>query len=225
MLNRFRTPEIVLGALFGAALMAGIWGWTDSYAPTERQRQECYEAAKQAHQKSDECKTFWERTTSDPIAFFTLVLAFSTIGLWIVTGGLYLAGERQINLNAIAFRRQAVAMTDSNETARQAANAADLGAKAAIALQLPIIRLRIDSLGHGVPQQGQKTIESCDVNSITVFNLGRQRPFRKKLFMDGRLVTRCPISVVILSRSGFRPIASLKEKGNPSFCGLMEYIY
>jgi hypothetical protein len=98
MLDKFCIPEIVLGALFGAALTGGIWGWTDSYALTDRQKQECYEAAQKSGQKSDECKTFWERTTSDPVAFFTLVLAFSTIGLWVVTIGLYLAGERQFRL-------------------------------------------------------------------------------------------------------------------------------
>jgi hypothetical protein len=98
LIDRFRTPEVVLGALYGAALMGGIWGWTDSYAPTERQKQECYDRTQRTGQKGDECKTFWERTTSDPVAFFTLVLAVSTGGLWLVTIGLYVAGERQIKI-------------------------------------------------------------------------------------------------------------------------------
>jgi hypothetical protein len=98
MLTKFRTPEMVLGALFASLLWAGIWGWTDSYAPTERQKQECYDAAKKTNQKSDECKTFWEKATSDPIAFFTLVLAFSTVGVWVATIGLYFAGKRQLRL-------------------------------------------------------------------------------------------------------------------------------
>jgi hypothetical protein len=41
---------------------------------------------------------FWERTTSDPVAFFTLVLAVSTIGLGLATICLYRAGNRQLNL-------------------------------------------------------------------------------------------------------------------------------
>src|SRR3954454_8479991 len=43
--------------------------------------------------KGEDGKTFRQRTTEDPVAFFTLclvvftaVLAFSTIGLWLVTG-------------------------------------------------------------------------------------------------------------------------------------------
>jgi hypothetical protein len=98
MLDKFRIPEMVLGALFASSLWAGIWGWTDSYAPTEKQKQECYDTAQKTGQKSDECKTFWERTTSDPVAFFTLVLAVSTVGLWVATGALYIAGERQIEI-------------------------------------------------------------------------------------------------------------------------------
>jgi hypothetical protein len=39
-----------------------------------------------SHQVTDgESQPFWVRTFTDPIAFFTLVLAASTIGLWIVT--------------------------------------------------------------------------------------------------------------------------------------------
>ena len=41
---------------------------------------------------------FWEKTTSDPVAMFTLVLAVSTIGLWAATIGLYFAGEKQFRL-------------------------------------------------------------------------------------------------------------------------------
>jgi hypothetical protein len=98
MLNRFRIPEAALGALVGFCLSLGVWGWIDSYGPTERQKDECYEAAKKTGQKGDECKSFWERTTYDPIAFFTLVLAISTAGLWVATALLYRAGERQFRL-------------------------------------------------------------------------------------------------------------------------------
>jgi hypothetical protein len=112
MLKRFRIPEMVLGALFSAPLWALVWAWTDSYAPTEKQKQECYEAAQKTGQKGDECKTFWERTTSDPVAFFTLVLAFSTVGLWGATIALYLSGEKQIGI------------------ATKTANAAELSAQA-----------------------------------------------------------------------------------------------
>jgi hypothetical protein len=95
---RYRNAELVLGALFATMFWTGIRGWRDSYSATEKEKQECYETAAKSGQKSDECKTFWERTTSDPVAFFTLVLAVSTVGLWGATIGLYYAGARQIGI-------------------------------------------------------------------------------------------------------------------------------
>jgi hypothetical protein len=90
--NKFRIPEMALGALFASLLWAGIWGWSDSYAPSEKQKQECQEAAQKSGAKTDECKSLWERTTSDPIALYTFgvfiftgVLGVSTLALWQVT--------------------------------------------------------------------------------------------------------------------------------------------
>jgi hypothetical protein len=85
---------MILGALLASAILGGFWGWSARYAPTAKQKEECYDAAKQSGQKSDECKTFWERTTSDPVDLFTLVLAASTIGLWVATIALYIAAEK-----------------------------------------------------------------------------------------------------------------------------------
>jgi hypothetical protein len=89
---RHLNPEIVFGFLIATVFWIGILGWQAAYAPTEVEKQKCYEAAETAGHKSEECKTLWERTTSDPVAFFTLwlviftgVLAVSTIGLWFVT--------------------------------------------------------------------------------------------------------------------------------------------
>jgi hypothetical protein len=113
---KYRNAELVLGALFATLLWAGMWGWYDSYALTEKQKDECYETTKKTGQKSDECKTFLERTTSDPIAFFTLVLAVSTVGLWVATLFLYYAGEKQI---AIA-KTSADAARDQVKLSREA---------------------------------------------------------------------------------------------------------
>jgi hypothetical protein len=136
---KYRNAELALGALFGAALLAGVWGWHNSYTLTEKQKDECYEGAKKTGQKSDECKTFWERTTSDPIALFTLVLAVSTVGLWVATIFLYRAGEKQI---AIAGQ--------SADAAREAAEAAKIFAGEIIAERRPFV---------GVPKDGIKIIE------------------------------------------------------------------
>jgi hypothetical protein len=91
-------PEISLGFLVASLFWIGVVGWQSSHAPAEKQNAECYEAAKKTGYKNEECKTFWERTTNDPIALFNLILAFSTVGLWIATISLYRAGEKQLGL-------------------------------------------------------------------------------------------------------------------------------
>jgi len=92
---RWLRAEIVLGFLIGSVFWAAVLGWQAAYAPTDAEKQKCYDAAHKAGHKSEECKALWEKTTSDPVAFFTLVLAISTIGLWVATVFLYRAGERQ----------------------------------------------------------------------------------------------------------------------------------
>jgi hypothetical protein len=94
----WRGHELVLGALLATVVWVGVLGWQASYAPTEIEKQECYEAAKKAAHKTEECKSLWEKTTTDPVAFFTFVLSVSTIGLWVATAiGIFnQSGETQI---------------------------------------------------------------------------------------------------------------------------------
>src|SRR5579864_8784610 len=84
-----RNAELVLGFLFAAVFWIAVLGWVTSYVPTEIEKQECQQAAKKSGRKTEECKTFWERTTSDPVAFyalgtfvFTAVVGISTYFLW-----------------------------------------------------------------------------------------------------------------------------------------------
>src|SRR5437773_6606543 len=106
-MRRRLNPEFVLIFLVASIFWAGILGWQAAYAPTEIEKQHCYEAAQKSGHKTEDCKSFWEKATSDPVAFFTLVLAVSTIGLWVATIGLYHAGERQIAVAASASRAAA----------------------------------------------------------------------------------------------------------------------
>lgn len=92
-MRRRSNPEIALGVLLATLFWIGVLGWQSSYGPANKQADECYEAAKRAGIKADECKSFWERTTSDPTAAFTagififnIVLGLSTVALWRVTG-------------------------------------------------------------------------------------------------------------------------------------------
>jgi hypothetical protein len=87
-----RNAEIVLGFFVATIFWIAVLGWITSYVPTEVEKQECQQAAKKRGGKPEECKTFWEKTTSDPIAFygfwtfvFTAVVGVSTTFLWRVT--------------------------------------------------------------------------------------------------------------------------------------------
>ena len=96
-------PEICLGFLTASLFWIGVVIWQSSYTPTEKQKDECYETAKKIGLKVDECKTFLEKTTSDPVALFTLALAVSTLGLWFATITLYRAGDEQLVLARAEF--------------------------------------------------------------------------------------------------------------------------
>lgn len=100
-----RRPEIILGFLIATIFWIGVLGWTTSYSTIEQTKQTCSESAEKIGRDYAERKTFWERTTSDPIATFTLVLAVSTVGLWVATIGLYISGEKtaQRELRAYVF--------------------------------------------------------------------------------------------------------------------------
>jgi hypothetical protein len=78
---KWLNPELALGFLVATILGAAVLGWQSSYAPTEMEKQQCYEAATKAGHKTEECKSLWEKATSDPVAFFTFVLCIMTAGL------------------------------------------------------------------------------------------------------------------------------------------------
>jgi hypothetical protein len=131
-MSRWIRGEIALGFVLATIFWTGVLGWQASYAPTEREKQECYEAAQKTGHKTEDCKTLWERTTTDPVALFTLVLAFSTIGLWAATIGLYLAGERGLKHAQEVAAQQTRDMKGSIAAADKAAKAAELNAQAVI---------------------------------------------------------------------------------------------
>lgn len=94
----FRIPEMVLGALWSSIPWAIILGWLTAYAPSELEKQHCYEALQRIGQRTEECKTFWERATSDPVALFTLVLALSTVVLAVSTILLWNTTSHQLRI-------------------------------------------------------------------------------------------------------------------------------
>jgi hypothetical protein len=60
---------------------------------------------------------------------------------------------------------------------RIAANAADLSARAAIASQLPIMRIEPHVLGHGMHASGSAYNHVCAIHFLTFFNRGPTRAF------------------------------------------------
>jgi hypothetical protein len=124
-------PEIAFGFLIATLFWIGTLGWQAAYAPPEVEKQKCYEAAQKSGHKSEECKTIWERTTSDPVAFFTFWLVVSTIGLGVSTLMLWGAGERQYKLLRRTSAVQSRDMQASVAVADKAATASVQSAKVA----------------------------------------------------------------------------------------------
>src|SRR2546423_1741671 len=143
--------EIVFGFLIGSVFWAAVLGWQAAYAPTDAEKQKCYDAAHNAGHKSEECKSFWERSTSDPVAFFTLVLAFSTIGLWVATVFLYWAGERQFRhirrSAAIQSRDMQASIKASQASVEVAKRAADIADRGVVLTDRPWIALSLEIRG------------------------------------------------------------------------------
>jgi hypothetical protein len=90
MLIRRKVGKLINGEIAFGFFVAGIF-WIAAYAllasytPTTAEKEYCYQAAAKSGHDTQECESFWERTTSDPIALFTLVLSFATVGLWAAT--------------------------------------------------------------------------------------------------------------------------------------------
>jgi hypothetical protein len=94
MFKPLTNGEFALAVLATSLFWIAVLACGTSYTLTDRQKEACYQAAANGGHDIEKCKSFWEKTTSDPVAAFTLVLAISTIGLWVATLGLYIGGER-----------------------------------------------------------------------------------------------------------------------------------
>jgi amino acid transporter len=107
----------------------------------------------------------------------TIISAISTAAIAVFTYTLYKATKGLVE----AAQIQSTDMKRSIAASEIAANAADLSARAAIALQLPIIRVQPSGLGRGESINGQGTIEDCYVHSVIVSNLGDTKAFPKEV--------------------------------------------
>jgi hypothetical protein len=155
MLKRLINGEIAVGFAFATLFWIVVVGWTTSYSPTDSEKEACYQAAARSGRNTDECEAFWKKTTSDPVALFTLVLAFSTVGLWIATLGLYFAGKRQLKLAKETSDRQAIEIQNQIDIAKVSARATKESADAAIALERPRLWLSKTYIAINAEDDGQ----------------------------------------------------------------------
>jgi len=122
-LLKLLNAEIVFGFLIATVFWIGILGWQAAYAPSEIEKRQCEESARQSGHKAEECKTLWERTTTDPVAFFTFWLVVSTVGLGISTSLLWVAGEKQFGFLTRNATAQSIDTKNSIAEASRAATA------------------------------------------------------------------------------------------------------
>jgi hypothetical protein len=151
MLREFRIPEIFLGVFLTVAVFA-IGYVVASSVPPPSQQIETTNHQQAANEGA-------ERTAEKQIAYYTKWLAW-------FTGALV----------AVSFT-QGYFLLRSDKTARISANAADRSARAAIAVQLPIIRIHPEDLGRGDGKIGGLSYEECSVAAVILSNLGPTKAF------------------------------------------------
>jgi hypothetical protein len=149
---KYRPPEIFLGVFLAVAIFAmGMLFASSIFQPNVKPEVEA--------QKHSEVS---KASTDERIADYTWWLA-------VLTGGLVL----------VAFG-QGVFIARSDKTARIAANAADLSARAAVAIELPIIRANLSKLIYGWSKDGEPDnprIDWCCITYLNFYNGGRTKAF------------------------------------------------
>lgn len=119
---------------------------------------------------------FIEAHDKSIVAGFTVVLAISTIGLWLATNRLWAAGERQMELIAANSAQQSKDMRASINVSRIAAQAALRSANAAIGLELPFLRIEPGWAGFGHFREADKpVVHYFNVGLLKVSNTGRTK--------------------------------------------------
>jgi hypothetical protein len=152
-------PELVLGILLASVFWAGVLFWQSS-PPNHAS-----EASQTCQGTKSECA---KATTDERIADYTWWLAVLTAALVTVSAG------------------QGYFVLRSDKTARLAATAADLSARAAIAIELPIIRADPVEFGFGISRDimndgPEIEIEYFSFECFDFANLGRTKAFPMKV--------------------------------------------
>jgi hypothetical protein len=160
-----------MGFALGGSVFWGLYG-PNTAIPHASQLAEQHAGVHESRSKKEE--------TDEALAYYTLwlmlftgVLAFATIGLGVATFGLYLTGEKQIELNARVASAQSRDMMSSvnaaNRSAVAAGVAAELSERSMIAANRPWVKVDI-----GVAGPVHYNVNGANITlRYTVTNIGR----------------------------------------------------
>jgi hypothetical protein len=102
------------------------------------------------------------------------------------------------------------------------ADAAEMSAKAAIALELPIIRAHAQKLGYGSSQNGTEQRHCISIDELLLSNLGRTKAFPIEIQIGCTIGNRLPKTPVYCFSKPF-PVNTLWEPGHRERVTLREF--
>jgi hypothetical protein len=176
MLKRLFVLWVVCAALFGFA--AGGSFVAGYLMPDPQQHQNANADQNNTKHKTKEETEQAIATYTGWLTIFTAVMAIATIVLGGATIGLYLTGEKQV------------------EAAIKAANAAEISARASVAIHLPIIRMSLrDDLRINIREEDDYAVITCSIPGVEIWNIGKSDTFPTRLvagFRRGKRLSEKP---------------------------------
>lgn len=143
MTVRFRIPEIVLGMLIASSLFILVFLFASTQPPQPAKDQQTASECGGGNCEGQIRETFWQRTITDPVAFFTLWVAVFTLVLGAATIGLLRATNRS----------------------------AQIAERALVGLERPVVYVDIATTGIGL--SGGMMLKPSGVLGIRLTNYGR----------------------------------------------------
>jgi hypothetical protein len=146
-------------------------------------------------------------------ALATIAIALFTFTLKRATDKLWDAGERQLELLTTTNAAQSRDMRESIRVGKTAADAAALSARAAVALELPVIRVEPGRFVWGKSSEGdQPETEYFDIQWFDLANLGRTNAYPIEIRWGWFVGDKLPDTPIYVFRKPFDIDAILKPE-------------